>query len=124
MHFINGLTIILIYQLLGEVAVRLLAVSVPGPVLGMLLLLLTLLLKPKIHKSIDTVADGLLSHLSLLFVPAGVGIMLYFNLIASQWVPIVIAILAGTMITMLVSAGTLWLSLRLLERPTQHREEK
>jgi holin-like protein len=57
---------------------------------------------------LDEVSDGLLSHLSLLFVPAGVGIMVYFHRIASEWLPIGLTLLLSTVITMVTTALTMW----------------
>ena len=89
MRLINGLAILLVYQLLGEISVHFLQLPVPGPVLGMLLLFLTLLLRGGPTESMDTASSGLLSHLSLLFVPAGVGMIVHFHRIASEWLPII-----------------------------------
>ena len=49
-------------------------------------------------------AQNLLQHLSLLFVPAGVGVMLHFQRLADEWLPIVIALFASTFITIAVTA--------------------
>jgi holin-like protein len=105
MQFINGITILLIYQLAGEISVRLLGIPVPGPVLGMLMLFITLLLRGKAGESLDTASTGLLSHLSLLFVPAGVGMMVHFEHIANEWLAITIALLLSTLVTMAATAG-------------------
>ena len=75
MPLIYGMTVLLVFQLLGEVGVRSLDIPVPGPVAGMLLLLLALIVRRGVPLALDRSASGLLSHLSLLFVPAGVGLM-------------------------------------------------
>ena len=105
MNVLNGITILLFYQLVGEVSVLLLRIPVPGPVVGMVLLFLTLLIRRRSSVSLDSVSATLLSHLSLLFVPAGVGIMFHFNRIASEWVPISITLLLSTVITMVATAA-------------------
>lgn len=105
MQFINGITILLIYQLVGEISVRLLGIPVPGPVLGMVMLFITLLLRGKAGETLDTASTALLSHLSLLFVPAGVGMMVHFEHIASEWLSISIALLLSTVVTMAATAG-------------------
>lgn len=103
MTFINGFTWLLIFQLIGEVIARGLSLSMPGPVIGMLLLFVSLcVIKEK--KALQTGASTLLKHLSLLFIPAGVGLMAYFERIGDDWLPIITAIVAGVAITMLCTA--------------------
>ncbi|WP_456379555.1 CidA/LrgA family protein [Thiolapillus sp.] len=104
MKFLNGITLLLCYQLAGEIGVKLLQWPVPGPVLGMLLLFLTMLLSKKYAPSVDVASTALLSHLSLLFVPAGVGMMVHFEHLANEWLPIVVALVLGTVVTMATSA--------------------
>ncbi|MEJ2321483.1 MAG: CidA/LrgA family protein [Gammaproteobacteria bacterium] len=116
MHFINGITILLIYQLAGEISVRLLGLPIPGPVLGMVMLFATLLLRGRAGDSLDTASTALLSHLSLLFVPAGVGMMVHFERIAGEWLPITIALLLSTLITMALTAAIMLGVSRLLSR--------
>ena len=107
-----ALTVLLVYQLIGEVLVQLLRLPVPGPVIGMLLLFLTLVLRGESPEWLRDTANGLLGHLSLLFVPAGVGVMLHFHRLASEWLPIVVALVASTVITIAVTA----LVMRALQR--------
>ena len=109
---LGALTLLLVYQLIGEVLVQLLALPVPGPVVGMLLLFVTLLARGNAPESLRTTANGLLAHLSLLFVPAGVGVMLHFERLGAEWLPIVVALLASTVITIGVAA----LVMRALQR--------
>lgn len=105
MNFLRGITILLIYQLVGEISVLFLSIPVPGPVLGMILLLLTLLLRGSTPASLGSSSTALLSHLSLLFVPAGVGMLVHFDRIANEWIPITIALLLSTIITMMATAA-------------------
>ena len=65
MTFLTGITWLLLFQLVGEVTVRLLEWPVPGPVLGMLLLFLLLLVLKQVPETLDAAATGLLAHLSL-----------------------------------------------------------
>ena len=110
MTFLNGITLLLVYQPLGELGVHFLQWSIPGPVLGMLLLFVTLWFKKGNMAAVDEAATGLLSHLSLLFVPAGVGLMVYFDRLADEWLPIVTALILGTVVTLVVSAWVMQLS--------------
>lgn len=116
MSFLNGITILLIYQLVGEVSVLYLELPVPGPVMGMVLLFVTLLIRRKTPESLDTAASTLLSHLSLLFIPAGVGMMVHFERIGNEWLPITVAILLSAVITIAATALIMLGCNRLLEK--------
>jgi holin-like protein len=121
MNFLNGITLLLLFQLLGEFISRYLKLPVPGPVLGMLLLFLVLSLNNRIPVSLDTAASALLNHLSLLFVPAGVGMMVHFNRLADEWIPIMVSLLLSTIITMLTTAGLMyWLSRLVSQKAESH----
>lgn len=113
MQFINALAILLFYQLMGEMTVRYLAFPVPGPVLGMLMLFATLLIRNRLYDTLEKTAAGLLGHLSLLFVPAGVGIMVHWEHIADEWLAIGVALVLSTVITLLGSAGIMIIANRL-----------
>lgn len=114
MAFLNGITILLIYQLVGEVTVRLLALPVPGPVLGMVMLFATLLVRGRVEEPMADAANGLLSHLSLLFVPAGVGMMVHFGRIADEWLAISLTLVLSTVLTMAATAAIMQLTVRLM----------
>lgn len=107
MSFLNGITWLLIYQLAGETVVRLLQLPVPGPVMGMIMLFITLLVRGSAVASVNSASTALLSHLSLLFVPAGVGIMVHFDRITDEWLPISVALVLGTVITMAATAAVM-----------------
>jgi putative effector of murein hydrolase LrgA (UPF0299 family) len=96
--------ILLSCQLLGEVLVIATGLPLPGPVIGMALLFLGLLLRGGIPTGLDRMADVLLSHLSLLFVPAGVGVMLHAELIGAELLPIAGSVILSTMLTIVVTA--------------------
>ena len=104
--FLAGVTWLLLFQCAGEVASRLLGLPVPGPVVGMLLLFVALLARKQVPDSIGTAADALAKHLSLLFVPAGVGVMMYFGRLAGEWLPIAVALLASTIVAIAAAALT------------------
>lgn len=114
--FLNGLTILLIYQLIGEMTSRLLHLPIPGPVVGMVLLFITLLLRNALLETLELAANALLSHLALLFVPAGVGVMVHFARIGDQWLPITAALIFSTIITLVATAGIMLLVKRLQAR--------
>jgi holin-like protein len=98
--FLAGATWLLLFQCAGELVSRLLGLPVPGPVVGMLLLFIALRMRDRIPDSIGVAADALARHLSLLFVPAGVGVMMYFGRLAGEWLPIVLALLVSTIVAM------------------------
>ena len=105
-----GITILLIYQTLGEILARLLELPVPGPVVGMLLLFLTLWRRKSVSNDLRETSHALLQHLSLLFVPAGVGVMIYFDRVGREWLPILASVIGATVITLAVTALTMqWL---------------
>jgi holin-like protein len=84
--------------------VRLLGIAIPGPVLGMVMLFVTMMVRGRVPESVEQASTALLSHLSLLFVPAGVGMMTHFGRIADEWLPITFALLFSTVITMVATA--------------------
>lgn len=101
---LGALTILLVYQLIGEVIVQFARLPVPGPVIGLLLLFLTLWVRGSLAVPLRDTANGILQHLSLLFVPAGVGVMVHFARISGEWLPIIVAVLASTALAIAVSA--------------------
>jgi holin-like protein len=106
---LRGLAVLLLFQLAGEVLTRAAAVPVPGPVAGMALLLLALQLHPP-GEELRAASSGLLSHLSLLFVPAGVGVMLHAPRLASEWRAVVVSLVVSTAATVAVTG---WVADRL-----------
>jgi len=109
---LGAITVLLVYQLVGEVFVQLTGLPVPGPVVGMLLLFATLVARKGVPEGFRGAAQQLLSHLSLLFVPAGVGVMLHFGRLGREWLALSVALVASTVITIAVTA----LVMRLLQR--------
>ena len=111
-----GLTWLLVFQCLGEVLVRLTGLPVPGPVMGMLLLFVVLRTRDAIPETLGGAAGGLLQHLSLLFVPAGVGVMLHFGRIGDEWAAIFVSLLVSTVLAIAVSAVAMRALIRRQER--------
>lgn len=108
---LNSLTLILCCQLAGEFTVKATGITAPGPVIGMLILLVILLLKGTVQNELETTANSLLNNLSLLFVPAGVGLMLHFQLIGKEWLPITISLIVSTILTIAITGLMMvWLS--------------
>ena len=108
---LNALTLIFCCQLAGESLVTAAALPIPGPVCGMALLVAGLLLRGGIPDDLAKVGDALLGNLSLLFVPAGVGVMLHLGLLQAEILPISIALIGSTLITIAVTATLMqWLN--------------
>lgn len=121
MQLINGITLLLIYQLAGEVSVRLLGLPVPGPVMGMVMLFITLMMRGRMAKAVEPASNALLGHLSLLFVPAGVGLIVHFNRLGNEWLPISVTLLLSTIITMAVTALVMqWVTRLTARRQPNH----
>ncbi len=103
-------TLILVCQLAGELFVTLLGLPFPGPVAGMALLFAMLVLRGSVPEDLGKTGDMLLSNLSLLFVPAGVGIMAHFALLHDDWPAISVALVVSTLATIAVTATLMtWL---------------
>lgn len=100
---LSALTLILSCQLAGELITRFAGLPVPGPVAGMVILFALLAIKGSVPEDIGAVADSLLKHLALLFVPAGVGVMAHFGLLGQDWLPISVALVGSTLATIAVT---------------------
>jgi holin-like protein len=101
---INALATLLVFQLLGEALSFGLRLPVPGPVIGLALLLLAVWLRPGLMDALRPTALGLLQHLSLLFVPAGVGVMLHLQRLGSEALAIGVALVLSTWVGLAVTA--------------------
>lgn len=111
MQGLHGLAWLLALQSAGELLSRALHLPIPGPAVGMVLLLAALQWPP-VREPVAACADFLLAHLSLLFVPVGVGVMTHLALVSEFGVRMLIVIVISTWIGLLVTAGVLRLSQR------------
>jgi holin-like protein len=103
---VPGLACLFACQLAGEIVSRGLDVPVPGPVLGFLLLAVALVAVPGLRAMVAPPANGLLRHLSLLFVPAAVGVMQQVAVLRAEGLAIAAALLVSTWAAMVVTALT------------------
>lgn len=101
---LKALTLLLLFQLAGEVLSRLLDLPVPGPVVGMALMFLLLLARGGPDSDLRETSNTLLSHLSLLFVPAGTGVLLHIQRVAEEWLALSVALVGSTLIGIAVTA--------------------
>lgn len=101
---LGSITLLLLFQLAGEAIAMFFELPVPGPVIGMALLFAALGWRGGPSLRLRESAQNLLQHLSLLFVPAGVGVMLHFQRMADEWLPIVVALVASTLLAIAITA--------------------
>jgi holin-like protein len=123
---IASLSLILLCQLAGEALVRGLGLPMPGPVIGLMLLLLLLLLRDRFSLlargplrgdeggSVESTSRGLLANLSLLFVPAGVGVVQKLDLIVDHGIAFLGVLAISVLITLLVTVATFIVASRLM----------
>ncbi len=109
---LSALTLLLLLQLIGEVFVQFFALPVPGPVIGLVLLFAGLLVRGKLGDDLRNTANNLLQHLSLLFVPAGAGVMIHAARVADEWLALSVALIGSTLLSMAATALTLKFFLR------------
>ena len=132
---IASLALILLAQLTGEAFARGLGVPVPGPVIGMGLMFLFLFLRdaaksplprvlpaPLTDGTLETIAKGLLANLSLLFVPAGVGVVGRLDLLKTQGFKLGIILLVSTALSLLTTVLVFRAVDGLMERRGRNRE--
>jgi holin-like protein len=122
---IASLSLILLCQLAGEVFVRGFGLPMPGPVVGLLLLLLLLLARDRfaalargpLHQDgVENASRGLLAHLSLLFVPAGVGVVQKLDLVAEHGIAVAAVLAISVVVTLLVTVATFLVASRWMSR--------
>ena len=111
MNGLRGLALLLLLQVAGEALAKAFALPIPGPVVGMVLLLVALRWAP-LREPIQAVAEFLLAHLSLLFVPVGVGVVTHLALISQYGLRLAAVIVGATWIGMAVTALVLRALLR------------
>ncbi len=127
---IASLSLILLCQLAGEVFVHGLALPMPGPVVGLMLLLLLLLARDRFSimargplqgGGVEDASRGLLAHLSLLFVPAGVGVVQKLDLVAQHGIAIMAVLAISVVVTLVATVATFLAVSRWLERGRRAR---
>lgn len=106
-------------QLLGEITVRGFGLAIPGPVLGLALLVLLLGSMPKLAEQLRPTTTIILANLSFLFVPAGVGVIGNFQVLSEGGVALLVILTVSTVLSMLAAVGTFIGVRRLNERGTK-----
>jgi holin-like protein len=101
---ISGLVQILLFQSLGELVSQFVLPTLPGPVIGLVLLIAWLVLRKGIHHELALVADGFSQYLGLLFVPAAVGVVLFLPQLKANALAIISALVGSVILTIATSA--------------------
>jgi holin-like protein len=101
---LGALTVLLVFQLIGEAISHGLGLPVPGPVIGFALLLAALIIRGGASDELRNTASGILQHFALLFVPACVGVMLHLARLRDEWLPIAVGLVASTILTIACAA--------------------
>jgi holin-like protein len=113
---LQALTVLLAFQLAGEALVAWLNLPAPGPVVGMALLLVALIIRGGAPKALSETSKGLLSHLSLMFVPAGVGVTLHLTVLADAGAAVGAALVISTLAAIAVTGLAMTWAVRLARR--------
>ncbi|QFU08035.1 Antiholin-like protein LrgA [Rhodobacteraceae bacterium THAF1] len=100
---IRAIAILLVFQLAGESLARGTGLPLPGPVLGLTFLFVALMVWSPLRAMVEDTAHALLSHLSLLFVPAGVGVVAHLDTFGRQGPALMVALIVSTAASILVA---------------------
>jgi len=101
---ISGLVQILLFQSLGELISKFVLPTLPGPVIGLVLLIIWLVMRKEINSELALVADGFSQYLGLLFVPAAVGVVLFLPQLKANALAIISALVGSVILTIATSA--------------------
>ena len=101
---ISGLVQILLFQSLGELLSKFALPTLPGPVIGLVLLIAWLVLRKQVNAELAMVAEGFSRYFGLLFVPAAVGVVLFLPQLKANALAIVSALLVSIILTIATSA--------------------
>ena len=121
---LNSIFTIFLFQLFGEFLQKFFELNIPGPVIGLILLLSALLIIKKNNKIIEDFkanlvfsAENLLNYLPLLFIPVGVGVVMHLSLLEENLVPVLLVIIIGTLLTLALTA---FLMEKLIKKDDKH----
>ena len=120
---LSGLIQILFFQGLGEFCSRLLLPTLPGPVIGLVLLLCWLLIKKEVGPDLAMVSYSLSKYLGLLFVPAAVGVVLFLPQLKENAIAVICALVGSVILTIGMSAVFLKWNILSSEQDDQNKSE-
>lgn len=115
---IGGLVQILFFQGLGELISKFVVPLIPGPVIGLVLMIAYLAARKSVPENVDTVATTLVQHLGLLFVPAAVGVVVFLPQLRANALAVVTALVVSVALTVAVPA----LVLRMMVKEKPHAD--
>ncbi len=101
---ITAFAALLVSQLAGEIIVHVVSLPIPGPVVGMILLFAAMLARMPLPQALSDTADGLLRHLSLLFVPAGTGVIQHLDRLGTDALRLLVVVVLATAVTLAITA--------------------
>ena len=101
---IAGLVEILVFQGVGEIVSRFLVPTIPGPVIGLVLLLAWFQVRRGVPRHVEQTADALVQHLGLLFVPAAVGVVMFWPQLREHAMAVGVALVASVVLTIAATA--------------------
>lgn len=107
MPVLSAIAVLFAMQILGVALARLTGVPLPGPLIGMLLLLGALMAYGRVPQGMRDTCHHVLKHLMLLFIPPTAGIMLYFGPLEREWIPFLLACIVAAALAILVTGLTL-----------------
>lgn len=116
---LRGLTLLIVFQLVGTALNALLLPKLPGPILGLVLLFTWLMMVRRVSEPLDLAASGLLRYLPVLLLPPAVGVMVHFAEIRQDLLAIGVSLVVSLMISM-VFCG--WLMQTLIQRQQRRKE--
>ncbi|MDC1066473.1 CidA/LrgA family protein [Alphaproteobacteria bacterium] len=104
---LNSIFTIFLFQLVGEFIQKFFEISIPGPVIGLILLLTVLLIKNKysnaptnLENDLMRSCQSLINYLPLLFIPVGVGVVMHLSLLEENLISVISIIILGTLLTL------------------------
>lgn len=117
---LNGIVLLLIFQFIGQSITTLFTLIIPGPIIGMVLLFIFLLIRKKSFKSLDTAVFWLLQYLPLLIIPAAAGIITQLDTIKKEFLPIFISLSVGTFLALAFSMKLMDILIDWQEKKNEH----
>jgi holin-like protein len=121
---LGALTLLLVFQLVGEAISHAFDLPVPGPVIGFALLLAALAVRGGATEELRSTATGILQHFALLFVPACVGVMVHLARLRDEWLPILVSVVISTILTVACTALAMaWLMRLTSKRVASDKED-
>ncbi len=111
-----AIAVLLVCQLLGELIVQSVGLLLPGPLVGMVLLFIGLVLYGHVPEKLNHTTGKLFRHMMFFFIPIVAGVMMHAERMAAEWLPFIAACIVGSAVTLIVTALTFEWMLKLNRR--------